>query len=221
MKKYIVLLALCLCQYVFATGASRTTLKITPLSINEQGALLYRYKIITNPIGAGIREDVLYGIGSFKDGQFISLQEQVIYGDIDYEKFTGYEKYEADVSKLNEWLMSPCKSSDLKDGFTSCNLENYRVNRLMSVEELRQAYGVDITKDVGYFLLPGKLQADEKSSVYVTYARNGFIIVETGDCDYAWIPPLDGVSALISRGYSEKDYQYYECANVTGIIVKE
>lgn len=124
-------------------------------------------------------------------------------------------------------LSSPCKTSDLMGDFTSCNLENHVVNRLMSVAELRKEYGVDITKTAGYFLLPGKLQADKDVHIHVTYALNGLIIAEFEDCCEACEVEENHTSVFIAQGsvdefnnFDENDYGY-DCVNVTGIIVRE
>lgn len=124
-------------------------------------------------------------------------------------------------------LSSPCKTSDLMGDFTSCNLENHVVNRLMSVAELRQEYGVDITKAAGYFLLPGKLHADEDAHIHVIYAFNSLIIEEFEDYCEACEVEENHTSVFIAQGsvdefnnFDENDYGY-ECVNATGIIVRD
>lgn len=124
-------------------------------------------------------------------------------------------------------LSSPCKTSDLMGDFTSCNLENHVVNRLMSVAELRKEYGVDITKSTSYFLLPGKLHVDENAHIHVTYALNGLIIAEFKDCCEACEVEENHASVFIAQGsvdefnnFNDNDYGY-ECVNVTGIIVRD
>lgn len=180
-------------------------------------------------MGGHYLEDILYGIGSFKDGEFTRLQEQVIYGDRTNNNLD-YKKYDSDVSKLNQWLSSPCKPSDLMGDFISCNLKSYLVNRSMSIAEVKRAYGVDITKALVYFLLPGRLEADESKYIYVTYAFKGFIIAEfesyvecgkerADEGKYAFV--FIGQGPVDKFNNFEKDDYGYDCVNVTGIIMRK
>ena len=216
--KYIALFALCLCQCVFATGPSRATLKIRPLSLNEQGALLYRFKILTNPMGGHYFEPVQYGLGSFKAGKFTTLQSQQINGDVGGKEFD-FETYKADTDRLDKWLDSPCKQGDLLAGFKSCNLGNRVLNQKMTVAEIRKKYGFDLTKAKGYFLLPGKLDAQAGHSIYVTHMLNDAIIAEFDNLE-GCIEGKDPQPVFISnRQGSSNDYGY-DCIHATGIAVK-
>lgn len=176
-------------------------------------------------MGGHYLEPVFYGTGFFKDGKFTSLKEQVIEADNDNSNLD-YKKYSADLAKLDQWLNAPCESSDLTNGFASCNLKEHAVNRLMTGAELKQTYGIDITKAVGYFLLPGILQANENNSIYVAYAVNGFIVAEFDE----FTGCSEGVSQhnifIAQRAvdefnhFDEHDYGY-ECVNLTGIVMNK
>ncbi|WP_392553076.1 hypothetical protein RHO14_04225 [Orbus wheelerorum] len=221
MKKYIVLLILCFSHNAFATGPSRATLNIVPLSINENGSLFYKYMYISNPMGSHDIEPIFYGVGFFKDRKFTNLQEQVLI----YNNYSE-EKYNNELAKLTIWLNSSCKINDLKEGFTSCNLKEYVVNRLMNAAEIKQQYGIDITKATSYFLNPGELDVSEDESIYISYAFKGAIIAEFNQLREC-IEGEDYVNVLITPlSYDEFNDAggkfsgyFYECVNATGIIM--
>lgn len=233
MLRYTLLLVLFLCQQAFATGPSRAILKITPLSINEEGALLYKYKMISNPMGGHVIDDIFYGIGSVKKGQFTYIKQHIMYNNRDD---LDYNKYKIEEKELNEWLNTPCKQSDLISDFTSCNLNNHFVDRLMSVAEIKRTYGVDVTTAPNYFLLPGKMKADKNALIHVSYAINGLIIAEfenySTDCEgiknhatvfiaQGFIHDLNDLEINERNNFDENNYYAFDCYDATGVIQKD
>lgn len=186
--------------------------------MNDQGELLYKFQMLVNPTGGHYREPMLYGLGSFINGGFTPLQASYIKGDGDND-FLG-EEYEAERVRLETWMKAPCHKDDLLTGFTSCNLEGARVNQKVSVQELKQNYGFDAIKANAYFLLPGKMSANEEDMIGVTLVLKNIVVAEFLNCQETENEETQMNVYIPQFSFDDKTDPGYECLDVTVILLQ-
>lgn len=225
--RYIIIFALFLSQCAFATGPSIAILKITPLSIDAQGALLYRFKTMRNPMGADMFQSAQYGLSVLKDNTFIILEEQEVRGGDD-ENFD-YDTYVTQITQLDQWLQSPCEVNDLIGHFNTCTFADHAINRTMSVAEIQEQYNFDIEKAPLYFLNSGGIKLSNETRINVNYIVDQYLIADFNSfpyCTEEW--EEDGSNAqhlptpafINNHPFGDERISPYDCINVTGIFLQ-
>lgn len=225
--RYIIIFALFLSQCAFATGPSLATLKITPLSIDAQGSLLYRFKIMLNPMGADMFQSAQYGVGVLKDNTFIILEEQEVRGGDD-ENFD-HDTYVTQTTQLDQWLQSPCEVNDLIGHFNTCTFADHAINRTMSVADIQEQYNFDIEKAQLYFLNTGGVKLGKETLINVNYIVDQYLIADFNNfpyCTAEWEENegseqhLPTPAFINNRLFGDGRISPYDCINATGIFLQ-
>lgn len=220
MKKSLVLVSL-LSSFAFATGPSMVDARIQPLSINENGDLLYKYILIENPTGAHSALPMISGLGIFKAGHYAALTQDIL----DTTTVTSEEAYWAKRQIQEKWFAQTCEPDDLAEGFNECNAEDHRKNQWLTLAEYQAHYDVDLLKVPHITLHPSDIYASNQDKVYVEYEFEPFVVLQFQpkscfDDGFASLVITNTVMNDQANDRNSIDPVPFDCATASAIIMK-
>ena len=175
MRKSLIFVSL-LSSFAFATGPSMVDARIQPLSINDHGALLYKYITTENPTGAHSGHPMIVGIGIFNNGEYTALTQEIL--EIDPTIDSSEAAYWAKRGQKEAWFNQACELEDLTDGFTACNTQTHHKDQWFTLTEFTDNYGIDLLKSPVITLHPSDLYASNQDRVYVEYEFAPFVLLQ-------------------------------------------
>lgn len=220
MKKSLVLASL-LSSFALATGPSMVDARIQPLSINDQGELLYKYILTENPTGAHTAHPLISGLGVFKAGQYIALTQDIL----DLTTVNSEEAYWAKRQLQDQWFAKACETDDLAEGFTACNVDANRKDQWLTLAEYKEQYGKDLLKVPHITLHPSDIYASSQDKVYVDYEFEPFVVLQFQpkscfDDGFASLVIANTIMNDQANDRNSIDPVPFDCATASAIIMK-
>lgn len=220
MKKPLLFASL-LSSFAFATGPSMVDARIRPLSMNDQGELLYKYILTENPTGTHSAHPLISGLGVFKAGQYVALTQDIL----DLTTVNSEEAYWAKRQIQDQWFAKTCESDDLSEGFTACNVEANRKDQWLTLAEYKEQYGKDLLKVPHITLHPSDIYASSQDKVYVDYEFEPFVVLQFQpescfDDGFASLVIANTIMNDQANDRNSIDPVPFDCATASAIIMK-
>lgn len=220
MKKSLVLASL-LSSFALATGPSMVDARIQPLSINDQGELLYKYILTENPTGAHTAHPLISGLGVFKAGKYVALTQDIL----DLTTANSEEAYWAKRQIQDKWFAQECEIDDLTEGFTACNVEANRKDQWLTLAEYKEQYGADLLKVPHMTLHPSDIYASSQDKVYIDYEFEPFVVLQFQpescfDDGFASLVIANTIMNDQANDRNSIDPVPFDCATASAIIMK-
>lgn len=175
MRKLFVLLSL-LSPMAFATGPSLADVRAQPLSMNDQGELLYKYIIFENPTGAHTPYPMISGLGTFKDGNHAIVSQEILNADPTIPNSDN--AYWAQRGKTEEWFNEACEQNELPEGFIECNVQSNLKDQWLTLAEFKEQYSIDLLKAPHLSLIKSDIYASNNDRVYVEYDFEKYLVLQ-------------------------------------------
>lgn len=222
-KKTLISLILLIISAVslYATGPSYINAEIKPISVNSKGEILCRTRFEKNPMGAHDYMDVEYGLCVITKSTIKPLSSKVLsfYTDsLDDDTYMEYRQLYDSIfinRCFDEDVVSELKKLLLYDkyGFTKCNVETFKVDKVTTVSALQKLKKADILKIPQYALDGGKGYCNENEKMHILYDFGNVVFTfnttdvegEKTGASFDYLVPLFG-------GIE------YECWKITGLL---
>lgn len=222
MKKLLLALSL-VSSLAYATGPSVVDARIQPLSINDQGELLYKYLIVENPTGGYAPHPMVSGLGIFKTSNHEVVSQDIL--TIDPAYTNAESNYDGKRKEIESWFNKACETDDLIDGFVDCNAQNSLKNEWVSLAEFNEKYGIDLLKAPHMTLIAGDIYAANTDKVYVEYDFDNFVLLQfTADsCEGDGFASLMITNTIMNDNANERnslDPVPFDCSIASALIVK-
>lgn len=205
---------------LYATGPSYINAEIRPISVNDKGEILCRTRFVKNSMGAHDYMDVEYGLCVITKDTIEPLSSKLLsfYAD-SLDDDTYMERRHLCDSIFRAVCFDKNVISELKRlkvykkyNFNNCNIERFRIDKVISVSLFNKFKQKDILKMPQYALYGGKGYCDRDENIYVLYDFGNVIFTENirqefekvgASFDYV-VPLFGGIE--------------YECWKITGVL---
>ncbi|UAM99121.1 hypothetical protein K8354_04660 [Polaribacter litorisediminis] len=168
------------------TGPSTINSEIRPISINEKGEVLCRTRFTKNEMGAQRSMKIEYGYCIITKDSIIEFITHELnpeaYPINNYNAYNNHSEYwnsvfESCFEKNNLCYYGNDIAKDY--GFESCNIEYYKLNKIIQIEEFENIKKVNLYKNKQIALKGGRsAKYCEEKYVNILYDFGNFVILK-------------------------------------------
>lgn len=211
----------------YATGPSYVRSQLIPIALNDRGELLCKTRYEENGMGAHAAIRVVFGFCVITKDTLISYPDVVLDpNDYDYddEKFFNQLDFWDNIytSATSERRLKSIVTDVLQGAyrFDQCNGEDYRKEKTYSLDQFKESYGIDLTKQRQTGLRGATSRSYQQGRVKLLYKLGNIFIFD----NYHTYEEEEGYGAFFNYNNPFMDYdeeQEYDVYYVNGFVVKE
>lgn len=210
----------------YATGPSYVRSQFIPIAMNEKGQVLCKTRYEENGMGAHAAIRVVFGFCVITQDTIISYPGVVLDpNDYDYddEKFFNQLDFWDKIytSATSERRLNSIVTDVLQGAyrFDQCNAEDYRKEKMYSLNKFKETYGIDLKQQRQTALRSASSREYQQGKVKLLYQLDDIYIFD----NYHTYEEEEGYGAYFNYPNPFMDYdedEEYDIYYVTGFVVK-